>query len=98
MDTRGNQDDGASVVQKRQRLLYREKHPARVDIECLIEMVRRRGCEKPKLDESRAGHNDVQPLLFSSDGLVKRVQIFKLRHIASDGRNISSNFHSALVH
>jgi hypothetical protein len=50
---RRNQDDGAAVTQKRQRLLDREEKPAHIDAEGLVEILFRDLDKRFRIDEAR---------------------------------------------
>lgn len=94
---RGGHDDRTAVVEERQRLLHREKRPAVVDPEGLVEQflgdrTEWGGRSYPSI---RVQHVDAS--FFAFDGLEQPVQILEVGGIALHARHVAADRRDSLI-
>ena len=76
------EEDGAVVVEERQRLLHGEERAAHVEVEGLVEVFFGDLFERGELALAGAGEEDVDLALFALDGLVEAVEVGEIGGVA----------------
>src|SRR4029077_462795 len=79
---RGGEEDGAVVVEERQRLLDGEERTAHVEVESLVEVLFGDLFERGQLTLASAGEEDVDFVPFAADGLVEAVEVREISGVA----------------
>ena len=94
---RAVEEDGAVVVEERQRLLHREECSAHVEVEGLVEVLFGDLLKRGDLALAGAGEEDVDLALLALDDLIETVEVRELRGVALNAGNVFADCLDGLV-
>src|ERR1700691_26278 len=99
LNTRGGaiENDRATILQERQRLLHRKQRSSDVDVEQLVEMLFRDGPEWDKFANPGVGENNIESPLHLGYGLVEPVKVGQFGNVSLNAGYIGADCLHGLV-
>src|ERR1700687_543254 len=94
---RARENDGATILQKRQALLHREQCALYVDIEQLVKMLFGDVTERNKFTNAGVGENNVDSPLHLTDCLVETIQVGQFCDVPLNARHVTADCRDSLV-